>query len=518
VPFRAAVMLVFVLLLKLNVTEGSPRSAMLNLEKKREPLLWWIAGADGRILRECPRADQIFVQHLGISLVGAFGFVFLISSISMVVAFPDLAGAKTGIAVGVAFLIATTTFLLDRLFIQADWDWQARKQRVELAKAAWEESPANTKIDFLLSESSVLTRFYRTLSRFLVISFRVVLSAAIGLSIASFLELVIYKNEISSLIHKLHYEDNRSIYDEIATTKDALGQEVISAKGERDRLLAAKAKVEGEFNALISTPPSIPSDTGASEVDRQIAELRTKLSVEQSKAQRFAEDMIAERNGAHLNDGNSGITGEGKKFKTAKELKDLSDAAIQSLQTRLAELEKEKDQIISRQATEYQAAKNEIAKRARAMHDRLANIESELVASQKTFDTLAQSKDASINEKQANLEKSPSFVPISFGVANQFRALRRLYSDYGSTFEKWMVKLLIMLLEMTPVIQKVLFSPNTLYGVKLDAAKRAGAYSDFDQEVRLRQNLLKRKADAAVDEQLDSKHIERLRTSNVRSM
>ena len=36
------------------------------LTRVREPKLWWVAGADSRILAECPRADQIFVQHLGI--------------------------------------------------------------------------------------------------------------------------------------------------------------------------------------------------------------------------------------------------------------------------------------------------------------------------------------------------------------------------------------------------------------------------------------------------------------------
>src|SRR5947209_5028091 len=57
------------------------RGLMDTQAERREPMLWWIAGADSRILTECPRADQIFVQHLGISLIGAFVFVFLISAI-----------------------------------------------------------------------------------------------------------------------------------------------------------------------------------------------------------------------------------------------------------------------------------------------------------------------------------------------------------------------------------------------------------------------------------------------------
>jgi hypothetical protein len=49
-------------------------------------------------LRECPEGDQLSVQHPGISLLFAFAFVFLITSVSMTIAFPDVAGEKLWIA------------------------------------------------------------------------------------------------------------------------------------------------------------------------------------------------------------------------------------------------------------------------------------------------------------------------------------------------------------------------------------------------------------------------------------
>src|SRR5262245_55643490 len=212
------------------------RGAMDTQRRLAEPKLWWVAGADSRVLAQCPRADQIFVQQLGISLIGAFVFVFSISAISILVAFPDLAGSTvaTAFALACALLIAMMVFLIDRLFIQSDWDWQAAQQRNALTRAGWEAAPIQQK---LAINGQALTLTFRA-RRLAVISFRVLLSAAIGLTIASFLELVIYRDELKPLIQRLHYEDNKEIYDEITVLTRRLDEDIAAARGARDRLLA----------------------------------------------------------------------------------------------------------------------------------------------------------------------------------------------------------------------------------------------------------------------------------------
>ena len=152
--------------------------------KLPEPRLWWIAGADARILAQCPRADQVFVQHLGISLIGAFLFVFLITSVSLLIAFPGLTERPIALvfAFSISFLIATMVFLIDRLFIQSDWDWQAAKQRREIARADWEAATPQVKLATRASEFGLLVRARRFLTRFMVVSFRILLSVAIGLT------------------------------------------------------------------------------------------------------------------------------------------------------------------------------------------------------------------------------------------------------------------------------------------------------------------------------------------------
>lgn len=480
----------------------------------RVPALWWIAGADSRVLAECPRGDQIFVQHLGISLIAAFVFVFLISVVSILVAFPDVSGNLVGtiLAFGFAFLIAAMVFLIDRLFIQSDWDWQAATQRRELARAAWERGPLEERLA-AKAMGFDWSRVLNLIKRCLIISFRVLLSAAIGLTIASFLELVIYKDEIKTIVQKIHYEENKAIYDEINTRASLLDQEIEKALSERNRFLQLKAGAESELHKLELLPPPLPSDKIVSQLDARIADLRNKIAAEEAKVRGYNEDMVAELRGTLINPWNSGIQGAGRRYQTALDLKALSNSIISQYHGSIDGLESEKKRAVSNKAAEIQGAKKTLDEQKNGLFTHINNLAISLSQAQARFSQLKNRREPAIEEFAATLKSKPNFIPISFGVASQFRALRTLYSNYGSTFEMYMIKLLIMLLEMTPVLQKWLLSPTTLYAAKLDAIKRSGAYAHFDEELRMRQAHLKRKADAALDEELDGKGIARIRRS-----
>lgn len=489
-------------------------------KRYREPRLWWVAGADSEILAGCPRADQIFVQHLGISLLAAFAFVFLISTISILVAFPDSMNSYVSIALalGFAFLIAAMVFLIDRLFIQSDWDWQAAKQRRELARAAWEVAPLHERLAENARELQWAPRLSRFAVRFLVISFRVLLSAAIGLTIASFLELVIYKDELKPLVQKLHYLDNRAIYDEIRDREAKLDQEIQAALTERNRLLVEKIKVEAEVNNLEIAQPALPSDETSQEINSQIESLRKAISEEEKNVRRYSEDMVAETRGTLVNPGNSGLEGKRKKYWTAFDLKVLSEKEIAKNRAKIASLELEKSRAIAAREGEREVNKKSIDERRGTLNRHLTSVTSLLSDAQIAYQALENGRASSIEDYTSFLKKKPNFVPISFGAASQFRALRTLYQEYGSTFEMVMIKVLIMMLEMLPVLQKVFLSPTTLYAVRLDAAKRSSSYAHYDEEVRLRQNHLRRKADAAMDEELHGRGIEGIRESKITSI
>jgi hypothetical protein len=485
----------------------------------KEPTLWWVAGADARILAGCPRADQIFVQHLGISLIGAFIFVFLITVVSILVAFPELKDSVASLSLAplFAFLIAMMVFLVDRLFIQYDWDYQAAEQRRELARAKWERAPIEERTTAKIFESD-WNHFFRRVKRFIVIWSRVLLSAAIGLTIASFLELVIYKNEIKTTIHRLHYEENKSIYDEINSRTVLLDQEIEKARGERNRFIQLKASAESELNKLTLSVPPLPSDESVRQMDTQIADLRRKIASEQSKVQQYNEDMIAELRGTQINPWNSLVPGIGPRYQTAQDLKSLSEAAITQYRSDIDALETEKRKVTSNREAEIQTAKRNAEGHEKELRTYIDGLSISLQKAQSHLSKLELTRDSKIQQFVAAQKNKPGFLTISFGVASQFRALRTIYARYGSTFEMYMIKFLIMLLEMTPVLQKVLLSPATLYAVRLGAIKRAGAYEHFDEEVKLKQEHLRRKWEATYDEESDGMGLERVRQANVTSL
>lgn len=487
-------------------------------KRRRAPVLWWIAGADADILAECPRADQIFVQHLGLSLVGAFLFVLIITSVSILVAFPDLSSNLTGklLAPAFALLIAAMVFLIDRLFIQSDWDWQVGTQKRELARAAWETASVEEKlVDKALHSDWRIAQF---LKRCVLIAFRVFLSAAIGLTIASFLELVIYKDEIKTIIQKLHYQENKAIYDEINTRASLLDDEIGKARIERNRLLMLRGGDEAELNRLELLPPPLPSDKAASDIDAQIAELRSKILQEEAKIRQYNEDMIAELRGTFINPWNSGIMGLGPKYQTAHDLKELSETTITGYRSSIETLEAQKKRALANRDSELEKAQKDLNERKATLRAHITDVAGSLSQAQVHLTELENKREPALEEFTATLKSKPSFIPISFGVASQFRALRTLYREYGSTFEMYMIKLLIMLLEMTPVLQKWLMSPTTLYAARLDAVKRSGAYDHFEEELRMREEHLRNKFFAAKGEQLDKESIVRSRRANVTAL
>ncbi len=492
------------------------------LTRVREPRLWWVAGADSRILAECPRADQIFVQHLGISLIGAFLFVFLISAISILVAFPSLAGNIVGVvlAIGSALLIATMVFLIDRLFIQSDWNGQANRQRKDVSRAAWEAFPLYDRLTGRARDSSWGSRTGRIVQRFVVVLFRVLLAAVIPLTIASFLELVMYKDEIKTIVQRLHYEDNRAIYDDLNTKTNRLDPQIATARAERDRLLSAKNQLTSELLRMELTPTPLASDRTIASIDAQIVELRTKIAQEEANIRRYTRDIDGEFRGTFGNPDNAGTgatagtggpAGPDQRYWTAMDLRTMSETAIADLRKKIADLEAEKTRALTAREAEQRTVTGQMEARRTSLRTRLAGIIDALSTAQATLSNLESDRDSAVE----SLKNKPNFVPLSFGIASQFRALRTLYGEYGSAFEMGMIKLLIMMLAMMPVLQKVFFSPTTLYAVKLDAAKRTRA--QFDDQLRSRQDQLRRRASAREDE-AEGRGFERFRPGEVTAL
>lgn len=447
-------------------------------EARREHgrFLWWVAGADQKILAQCPQADQIFVQHLGVSLSIAFLFVLFATSTAVLVAFPAVTVIGTAGALAMALLVACSVFLIDRLFIQADWDWQAKKQQHELATVEWQKAHGLT-----LVRPSFGRRIRDWFGRLMVVGGRLALAAAIGFTVASFLELVIYKDEINTQIYSLHYTENRDVYDRIDAREKQLDADIANARTERERLQEVAATLQGKLNAvLVAGGAAVPAQQ-AGTIAAQIADLRQKLAVLREDSAEQGRQMVCEQFGAALNPDCSGKSGKGERYATARALKAQTDAQIALYEADIAKLTTEQQ---STQSREDQAAAEATAAYNAQVADLKRQTDAAIAArdaAQANYDRVNGGRDAEIAGYVTALKASPDFVPISFGMASQFRALAALYTNYGIQLEKFMVKALIMLIELTPILQKLFLSPKTLYALKLDSDRKRKAYDHLKE-------------------------------------
>lgn len=473
-------------------------------------ILWWIAGADGEVLADCPKGDQLFVSHLGIALSCAFLFVFLITAIAINVAFPNLDAFAQGWAVLFAALIGTTVFLVDRSFIISDWDWQASLRRDELARADWERPDMPSPLG-----PSWQSRAFARIRRTTAILFRLVLSVAIGYSIATFLELVIYRDEIRPQIEAQHYRDNKSIYDRIGERQNELAYEIKLARDTRDRLQMRAATAEDQIADTIANPPKGPSQAKVADIDRRIGVLEKEMAAEEAKARTYEENVVAELFGTKVNDGNSGIEGQGRRYQTNIELKKISETRIASIKNQLTSASGAKREALEGIEKEQEAVAAATRSRLAGLREQAQALRTSGAEAQTKYERLIDGRSEQLAAYTADLKRSADFLPISYGIESQFRALRALYETYGNWAEHWMVKALIMLLELTPIIMKIFLSPKTLYAIKLDAKRRERSYEHLNVELSLRQEHLRRKFDAAMDEQMDGRGLDLLRKDNV---
>jgi hypothetical protein len=442
----------------------------------RKRFFWWVAGADQAILADCPESDQIFIQHLGVSLTIAFFFVLFATSTAALVAFPGVGPEGTLVALIMAFLVACSVFLIDRLFIQADWDWQARKQYDELVRSAWEEDgdEANARL-------RRQSRLRNGLGRLAVVGGRLALATAIGFTVASFLELVIYKNEISTEIYKLHYAENQGVYARIKARQDQIDADVANARAERDRLQQVAAGAATRLDKVMGTGPATPSANRVAELTAEIGDVQNKMDAAAEESAQQQRQMVCEKYGTGLNPNCSGKSGEGNWYATAHDLKAQADAQVKAYQAQIAQLEAQRQQAqasVQQEATDAAGSFSAEIASARAVVG-AANAARD--AAQQKYDELNGGRDKAVADYVTVLKSAPDFKPISFGMASQFRALRELYTSYGIQLEKYMVKLLIMLIELTPVLQKLFLSPKTLYALKLDSTRKRTAYEQLEQ-------------------------------------
>ena len=289
-----------------------------------------------------------------------------------------------------------------------------------------------------------------------------------------------------------------------------------NARAERDRLQAVTAAMQTRMDTVIAAGPSTPSATRVGEITAQIAGIQKKIDDASDESARQQRQMVCEKYGTGLNPNCSGKSGQGNWYATARELEAQSDTQIRDYQTQIAGLVTQREQAQSQVEREASDATGTFTGMIASVRSQLDAAVAARNAGQQKYDALNDGRDAAVAAYVTVLKASPDFKPISFGMASQFRALGVLYTSYGIQLEKFMVKFLIMLIELTPVLQKLFLSPKTLYALKLDSGRKLESYEQIEHASAARKQHLNALDDDARNDRSDVKSVARLRRDNVR--
>jgi hypothetical protein len=292
---------------------------------------------------------------------------------------------------------------------------------------------------------------------------------------------------------------------------------VATARAERDRLSAVVAEVQARLDKMQGSGPATPSASRVAEITAQIADLQKKVDAAAAESAQQQRQMVCEKYGTELNPNCSGKSGQGNLYATARDLKAQADAQAKAYQAQINDLMTQRQQAETSAVQEATASAGSFNAEVDGVRAELSAANTARDVAQAKYDALNSGRDKAVADYINVLKSAPDFKPISFGMASQFRALKNLYTSYGIQLEKYMVKLLIMLIELTPVLQKLFLSPKTLYALKLDSDRKRVAYGQLEEALAARrQHMASLEEDARI-ERGEQRGVARLRRGdNVR--
>jgi hypothetical protein len=249
--------------------------------------LCFVAGIDYKTLITCPKTDQIWAGHLGLSLFISFLVIFSIAlfSTGYVVSEPRL-------RIAVALVVALTIFLFDRALFQSDW---------------FRKGSSGSILDWIKQQGPLLVRLP--------------ISACLAYVLATFLELAVFADTISEKLHA----------DYLAANAPALARIEAFEKKIDDEILARSDVLKGLEDSLAGVLDT--SKGGAMDEDRRGLENRRLALLEQIA--KLQEDANAELFGRKIRPDQTGLAGPGPAYQFAIAQIEALEKQLNALEDRL---------------------------------------------------------------------------------------------------------------------------------------------------------------------------------------
>jgi Domain of unknown function (DUF4407) len=400
----------------------------------------FIAGIDRAALRECPRSDRLLATHLGLALVVAFSFMFLACCFSL---FPTFAHdpLSTMFVIIVAFLVAVTISLVDRLFFQADWFAQAQRQ----------------------SDKK------RTWGRWLVAGVRIGLSFSVAMVVAGFIELFMFRSDIEQQIERMHRRENSTQYDKIEQRKAELDAELLAIRRQsEDADEALRRARDREVSVRDPNRDDAPSD-----FDRELAKEEQNLVAKSALERSVRGEILRYQRDKSLSPVRPGLA-------PTAEYVQINDN-LRAASVRLGRILTEKRAIEGRIQELAKLKRDARGEKLKFFHDGAEQGRVDRDAALAKYKEAAENRDKKLAEYTAFIMAQPAFVQIQKGLFAQVVAYDELKQAWPIWWKSFWTKIFIIFIEAAPVLAKILFSPSSVYAVIVSSRVNA-AVSKVDED------------------------------------
>ncbi|QOR61225.1 DUF4407 domain-containing protein [Sulfurovum sp. ST-21] len=479
-----------------------------------------IAAIDNIMLNECPQKDKIWATQIGYALILTFvvlwgitfysitimngGDVFFDAETKSVRFDSNIIETGEYVLYGVvSAIVALVVVLFDRAFYQSDWFMQM---------------PYGAQISLWKK-----TGFWA--GNILKITVRISISLFLAYTFSSFLELKFYESELLASMQKKHLKENKKAYDDMKTYAQKLEEEEDVLKQAEEKLIEKiktldsgvvvwsddsvvrsleekKKSVEKEYEKMFAA-----LDTEYHAKMKVVKEARNplqqKLNAMQQEYDAVELKYQAEVGGLkEIEVGGkiiraSGIPTEGRRAKVYKKrmhqlkgkMRELSallhnyDVKIQLLVEESAknkeDLQVQNEHALAAIDAQLKEYKQKVQKGMQANAKTIMKrFEAQLKRVQKRLEDIAKNKQQYIEAHYKEIIHSPEFIPFRDGPMSRLIAMDEMKQDPKTGKEvgyfSWVVKGILIFLEIAPILAKMIFGPPTVYAAALQMqTKRA---------------------------------------------
>jgi len=407
-----------------------------------------VLGISRERLDKCPPDDHYFINRIFLHIILTFLLIFFSSYLALSVALSSYNSFSSHIgALFTALLIALLVIFIDIYIIQSTWYDSGKR---ELEQAIPQHPLKRSKRD----------------SFRLIYTFRLLISIFVSLTIAAFVDMIIFNQEIQKVIDEKYESVNQSAFSQ--SRQDV--QEIIDAQSEKIE------RLRQELNSLQESPGQETSITESvrqfnreiEDLGQQEAELldeRQRLSDKRAEARRKAN---AESEGVEI-DGTTGERGRGPRYRFWSEEARRLQQQIQPIDRRLQDIRsdvqsrtEQRDRLLQREDRE--ARDNRLERLAQRRNEISQQISQEEVRYQEMINNRVQSEA----RRREQLRSEGVIPPKDEGLLARFIAFKEfLERNPIAWFPFVIITVLVLLLELSAVISKLFFSPNTQYALRV---------------------------------------------------